>query len=216
MILKKLWSHRLLPFRIIKAYYYKIVFGQFGWLSYINNPLRIDGYKHIYIGNRCTIQYKTWLAANPLTGETARLTIEDGCNIGSFNHIYATHAIILHKNVLTADKVYISDNLHGYEDITIPICRQPIVQKTVVEIGEGSWLGENVCVIGAKIGKHCVIGANSVVTKDIPDYSIAVGAPAKIIKQYDFYENKWKRFDGKKGDEAPMGGGNFISFILAA
>lgn len=48
-------------------------------------------------------------------------------------------------------------------------------------IGEGSWLGENVCVIGANIGKHCVIGANSVVTKDIPDYSIAVGAPAKII-----------------------------------
>lgn len=73
MILKKLWSHRLLPFRIIKAYYYKIVFGQFGCLSYINNPLRIDGYKRIFIGNRCAIQYKTWLAANPLTGELQNL-----------------------------------------------------------------------------------------------------------------------------------------------
>lgn len=207
MILKKLWSHRLLPFRIIKVFYYKIVFGQFGWLSYINNPLRIDGAKRIFIGNRCTIQYKTWLAANPLTGETAKLIIEEGCNIGNFNHIYATHKIVLHKNVLTADKVYISDNLHGYEDITIPICRQSIIQKNTVEIGEGSWLGENVCVIGANIGKHCVIGANSVVTKDIPDYSIAVGAPAIIIKQYDFYANKWKRCYGEAGDETPMGGG---------
>lgn len=50
-------------------------------------------------------------------------------------------------------------------------------------IGEGSWIGENVCVCGANIGKHCVIGANSVVTKDIPDYSVAVGCPARIIKK---------------------------------
>lgn len=182
---------KLFAVRILKAAFCKLRYKNFGWLSYINNPLRIDGAKHIYIGNRCTIQYKTWLAANPLTGETAKLIIEDGCNIGNFNHIYATHAIILHKNVLTADKVYISDNLHGYEDISIPICRQPIVQKNDVEIGEGSWLGENVCVIGAKIGKHCVIGANSVVTKDIPDYCVAVGAPARIIKKFDFSVNKW-------------------------
>lgn len=67
-----------------------------------------------------------------------------------------------------------------------------------MEIGEGTWLGENVCVIGAKIGKHCVIGANSVVTKDIPDYSIAVGAPARIIKQYNFKENVWKVVENQK------------------
>lgn len=195
----------MLPFRILKAIFYKFKLGQFGMLSYINSPLRIDGAKRIFIGDKCTIQYKTWLASNPLTGKNAELVIEDGCSIGNFNHIYSTHRVVLHKNVLTADKVYISDNLHGYEDISTPISHQPIVQKSHVEIGEGSWLGENVCVIGAKIGKHCVIGANSVVTKDIPDYSIAVGAPAKVIKQYDFNENKWKRFDGKKGDEATMG-----------
>lgn len=216
MTLKKLWSHRLLPFRIIKAYYYKIVFGQFGWLSYINNPLRIDGYKHIYIGNKCTIQYKTWLASNPLTGKNAELVIEDGCSIGNFNHIYSTHRVVLHKNVLTADKVYISDNLHGYEDISTPINHQPIVQKSHVEIGEGSWLGENVCVIGAKIGKHCVIGANSVVTKDIPDYCVAVGSPARVIKQFDFNENKWKRTDGSQSAQTHNGGGVFDALLYAA
>jgi len=78
------------------------------------------------------------------------LIIEDGCVLGHFNHIYATKSIIFHKDVLTADKVYISDNLHGYEDISIPIKDQPVIQNGMVEIGEGTWLGENVCVLGAK------------------------------------------------------------------
>ena len=55
-----------------------------------------------------------------------------------------------------------------------------------VEIGDGTWIGENVCIIGASIGKQCVIGANSVVLKDIPDYCVAVGLPAKVIKKYNF------------------------------
>ena len=128
----------------------------------------------------------------PLTGcSDSRLVFEDGCVIGHFNHIYATKSIVLHKNVLTADRVYISDNMHGYEDVKIPIMYQPIMQNGTVEIGEGTWLGENVCVLGVKIGKHCVIGANSVVTHDIPDYSVAVGVPAKVIRQYNPCSQKW-------------------------
>ena len=174
------------------AYLYnKNKYAKFGKESTIKCPLRIDGAKNIMVGNNVIIQGKTWLAAMPLTGNKPQLIIEDGCVIGHFNHIYATGHIVLHKNVLTADKVYISDNLHGYEDINIPIKDQPIIQNGEVEIGEGSWLGENVCVLGAKIGKHCVIGSNSVVTRDIPDYSVAVGAPAKVIKKYDFDKKEW-------------------------
>ena len=83
--------------------------------------------------------------------------------------------------------------MHGYEDLATPIMKQPIVQRNTVEIGEGSWLGENVCIIGSSIGKHCVIGANAVVTKDIPDYSVAVGAPAYIIKRYDEINQIWRK-----------------------
>ena len=183
-----------LPNKVFKFLYYHFKLGGFGSHSRIDNPLHIDGGKSIYIGKCVSIQYKTWVASVPLTGERkSRLVFEDGCTIGHFNHIYATKSIILHENVLTADKVYISDNLHGYEDIDTPIKRQPIIQNGTVEIGEGSWLGENVCVLGANIGKHCVIGANSVVTKDIPDYSVAVGAPAKVIKRYDFEKKAWVR-----------------------
>lgn len=178
--------------RLLQLVLYKLSMGSFGWNSKVINPLKIDGKKNIHIGHHVCVSYKSWLAAMPLTGErTCELIIEDGCMVGHFNHIYATKRIILHKGVLTADKVYISDNLHGYENPDIHIMNQPIIQKKCVEIGEGAWLGENVCVIGASVGRHCVIGANSVVTKDIPDYCVAVGSPARVIKKFDFNQKTW-------------------------
>ena len=181
-----------LSIRFGKSLYYKKLLGRLGRCSYIDHPLRIDGGKSIFIGNGVIIKYKSWIASKPLTGcGDSKLVIEDGCVLGHFNHLFATKSIILHNNVLTADKVYISDNLHGYEDINIPVVKQPIVQNRTVEIGEGSWIGENVCILGAHIGKHCVIGANSVVTKNIPDYSVAVGAPAKVIKYFDLKKKEW-------------------------
>ena len=178
--------------RYVQLIYYKILFQNFGLHSVVRSPLRIDGSKNIFIGNYCIIEYKTWLAANPLTdAQECALVIMDGCTIGHFNHIYATGKIVIEKNVLTADRVYISDNLHGYEDITKPIKEQRIKQNGQVVIGAGSWLGENVCVLGASIGRNWVIGANSVVTHDIPDYCVAVGIPAKVIKKYDFINKKW-------------------------
>lgn len=169
-------------------------FRSFGRNTRIDSPLKIDGSKNISLGEYVNIGYKSWLAALPLTNNAeCELVIGNGSAIGHFNHIYATKSIRIGKNVLTADKVYISDNQHGYEDPRTPVMHQPIVQKQSVVIGDDSWLGENVCVIGASIGCHCVIGANSVVTRDIPDYCVAVGIPAKIIKRYDFSRKTWDK-----------------------
>lgn len=195
----KIYSIYKLPYKIFFIIYYKLLLGNFGFKSIINKPLKLDGKPNIYIGNNVRINYKTWLAAMPLTGsKTCKLIIKDGTILGHFNHIYATKSIIIEEDVLTADKVYISDNLHGYENITIPVHKQPIKQNgNGVIIGAGSWLGENVCVIGASIGKHCVIGANSVVTKNVPDYCVAVGIPARIIKRYCVKRNLWIKTDNK-------------------
>ena len=173
---------------------YPIQFKKFGKKSRIIAPLYLNGKKNIEIGNNTYIAYNTCLGCVGLTGEKKPiLKIGSHCAMGHFNHIFATKSIIIEDYVLTADKVYISDNLHSYEDITIPVIKQPVKQMATVVIGEGSWLGENVCVMGAKIGKHCVIGANTVVTKDIPDYSVAVGNPAKVIKQYNFKTKQWEK-----------------------
>lgn len=189
--------------KIIKAFYQQTnnilysaflypSFKSFGKKSKIIKPLIISGEENIEIGDSVKIGYNVWLSAKS-TPRVPRpiLSIGNGCRIGNFNHIYSTGSIIIENDVLTADKVYISDNLHSYEDINIPIWKQAIKQKNQAIIKSGTWIGENVCIIGATIGKNCVIGANSVVTKDVPDYSVAIGAPARIIKRYNLKLQSW-------------------------
>ena len=168
-------------------------FGQFGAKSTISKPLRVNGPEHIFIGEKVGIHKYAWLGARNLTGYTPSLIIKDNVTIGDFAHIFATRRIEIGCNVLLANNVYISDNVHGYVDVEMPVIKQPIIQKNDVFIGEDSWIGEHVSIIGSSIGKHCVIGANSVVTHNIPDYCVAVGIPARIIKRYDFDTKKWRK-----------------------
>lgn len=155
-------------------------------------PMQIQGAKRIIIGDNARIGYKTWLASMPINNnDHSILIIGEGSYIGNFNHIYCTKEICIGRKVLIADKVYISDNLHSFANPNIPIMEQPIKQLNIVKIGDGAWIGENACIIGASVGKNSVIGANSVVTKDIPDYCVAVGAPARVIKKYDIEKQTW-------------------------
>jgi len=184
-----------LYYRLVKYPSYKIKFGSFGYQSHINHTIRIEKPKNIHIGRKVSVGKYAWLAANPLTGHKCRLQIDDNTYIGNFAHIYCTKKITIENSVLIADRVYISDNQHGFRDVNTPIINQAIVQLADVTIKEGAWIGENVCISGASVGKNSVVGANSVVTKDIPDYCIAVGAPAKIIKRFSFEKQEWLRTD---------------------
>ena len=125
------------------------------------------------------------------SNEKCTLKIDNNTVIGHFSHIIALKDIHIGSNVLMADKVFISDCTHEYEQIDTPIIQQPVRILSPVSIGDDSWIGENVCILGASVGRHCVIGANSVVTKDIPDYTVAAGNPAKILKRYDFLNQCW-------------------------
>jgi len=167
-------------------------FKDYSFSSTMLNALKIQGHEYISIGNGTYIHKFVWLGAYSIEKVKPELIISDGVCIGNFNHITCAKKVTLQKNVLTADKVFITDHLHRYEDPTIPIIKQGISIKSEVVIGEGAWIGENVSIIGASVGKNSIIGANSVVTKDIPAYSIAVGAPAKVIKQFNFKTSKWE------------------------
>lgn len=183
-------------FRRLWHLYNKNKFRVLGERSYVHNPLFIMGKGNISLHRDVFVGFNTWLAAVPHTGsEICELIIGSGSRLGNFNHIYATKSIQIGENVLTADKVYISDNIHDYQDVTVPVVLQKIKQIDLVRIGDGAWIGENACIIGACVGKNSVIGANSVVTKNIPDYCVAVGAPAKIIKRYDFDQQVWRKTD---------------------
>ena len=115
------------------------------------------------------------------------MKIGKGSEIGERCRISIANSLVIGEKVLLSPNVYITDCDHEYRNIDIPVIDQGIVQKgQKVSIGEGSYIGINAVIAGdVKIGKHCVIGANSVVTKDIPDYCVAVGSPARVIKQYN-------------------------------
>jgi len=174
--------------------YYRDKIRRVGQFSHLTNPLRIQGPENIIIGEHTIIGHGGWLASTPIAeAESSLLEIGNYCHIGDFCHIYAVKHIKLDDQVLIANHVYITDNYHGFEQIDVPIIKNPIHFKKEVYIGEGSWIGENVCIISANVGKHCVVGANSVVTHDLPDYCVAVGSPAKIIKRYNFKNKRWQK-----------------------
>ncbi len=178
--------------------YYRLRFGKFGKKSIVLRPCTIDSPQRIFVGNKVYISTYAWLAANPQSEQAVcKLIIGDGTSIGRNSHIYATSLIEIGKKVLMAEGVYISDNAHDYSNINIPIMDQPVLQLATVQIGDGAWIGENVCIMGASVGKNCIIGANAVVTKNIPDYCVAVGAPAKVIKRYNFETSKWQNTNSK-------------------
>lgn len=170
---------------------YPFRFKSFGKRSKMVSPMTLRGEKYMEVGDDVYVAHSVYMAVD--TRYPGHLRIEDGCHIGHLNHIVSASSIVIEKDVLTADRVTILDASHQYHDITLPIVKQPLEKFRQVTIGEGSWLGENVCVLSASIGKHCVIGANSVVVDDIPDYSIAVGVPARVIKQYNKLTKSWEK-----------------------
>ncbi len=172
-------------------------FGSFGQHSLIFPPFHSHHLRGVFLGDGCSIHAGSWIDCIEHYGAVAynpRIDIGDGTYLGHRTHIIACEHMRIGKNVLCADGIYISDNLHGFEDINSRIIDQPLTVPGPVTIEDEVWLGEHVCVLpNVTIGKHSVIGSNSVVTKDIPEYSVAVGVPAKVIKSYNPDTKQWER-----------------------
>ena len=185
-------------FRVLGSFIYtKLVFPQ---ARLIRLPFDIRNRRYVNIGKGFTTGFSCRIEVVP-SNKTNKSCIKIGENvqINDFVHIGAVESITIEDNVLIASKVYISDHNHGGYDInhssdpnSDPIKRLQVSKP--VKIKKNVWIGESVCILpGVTIGKGSIIGALSVVTKDIPDYTIAVGSPAKPIKKYNFETKKWER-----------------------
>lgn len=180
---------------IITQIWYKHFFKSIGKHSRILKPLRLVNTRYITLGDNVYIDKYVFMVADATAGYIPNLVIGSGTKIGNYNHITCVNEVIIGKNVLTADRVYISDNYHVYNDIEIPIKSQGVASKGKTSIGDNSWLGDNVSVISCSIGKNCIIGANSVVLNDIDDYCVAVGSPAKVVKKYNHITKMWEKVE---------------------
>lgn len=158
--------------------------------AYIRGKCHIDGAEGLTTGYNCRFD---------LAGEGKTLQIGSNCQFGDNTHIVAHKCVRIGNDVLLASKIFISDTSHGaYRGArqsspeTVPKERELV--SYAVEIGDRVWIGENAVVLaGVKIGTGCIIGANSVVTKDIPPNTIAAGSPAKVIKIWDKNKQEWVR-----------------------
>lgn len=126
----------------------------------------------------------------------AKITIGNRVRVARHFQINCAFDVQIGNNVNMGPYVFLGDHNHKYEDISVPIRDQSIDmnKRNAIIIDDDTWIGTKVSIIGnVRIGKHCVIGANSVVSKDIPDYSIAAGIPAKVIKRYNFETKIWDK-----------------------
>lgn len=162
----------------------------------IRRPFVIRGKKFIDLGRNLTTGVGCRLDAFPLSREI-RLTIGNNVQMNDYVHIGAISCVKIGNDVLIASKVFITDHNHGQysgddqdRPDSLPIERKLFSKPVVIE--DKVWIGEFVSILpGVTIGQGSIIGTMSVVTKDIPPYSIAVGSPARVIKTFNFTTNKW-------------------------
>jgi acetyltransferase-like isoleucine patch superfamily enzyme len=166
--------------------------GEIGEGSKILYPCRLwgGGSKHIIIGNDTIIQgyciLGCWIK---YAGDTftPSIIIGDECNIGEHTHITAINKITIGNGLLTGRYVYIGDNSHGglsIEEANTPPIRRKLQSKGEVVIGNNVWIGDKATILaGVHIGDNVIVGANSVVTKDVPSNCMVAGCPARVAKQ---------------------------------
>jgi len=171
----------------------RFFFGAYGKDVYIEPGVVINRPRFVHVGDHVRIKKNTNINLHPRDKKSKEgilfignhVAISEGCIISAFNRI------VIEDDVGIAPYVCIIDNSRKPTDINRPLQEQD-VEVGSVHIGAGSWLAYNVCVLpNVKIGEHCLIGALSVVNKDIPPYSVAVGSPARVVKRYDFEKKEW-------------------------
>jgi acetyltransferase-like isoleucine patch superfamily enzyme len=176
---------------------YRRLFHSFGNDSVITGALSLRGASYISVGPSSlfgkNIVLSAWSCFNNQTF-SPQIIIGENVSIGDYAHITAINEIFIGNNVLFGRWVTVTDNSHGKTDIcslkTPPISRQ-LYSKGKVVIKDNVWIGDKVTILpNVTIGVGSVIGSNSVVTHDVPDYSVAVGNPARTIKTFNILSDE--------------------------
>lgn len=187
---RKLYEVLCWLWRYIYSGYHSRFFKQFGEGSSLDPTSKIGGHKNITIGSNCYFWYGLRLSAMSSyhgQGFASEIIIGDNAQIGPNAHITCANKIIIGKNFLTGGGILIADNAHGNSDLkmlSIAPDKRPILSKGPIIIGNNVWVGENASILpGVTIGDGAIIGSNAVVTKDVPAFSVYVGAPSRIIQK---------------------------------
>lgn len=165
----------------------------------IRFPLDMRGKKYIKYGEKFTTGTGCRIEAYRISDVIPEMIIGNNVQINDYVHLACGESLIIEDDVLIASKVYISDINHGNysgDNQSSPEekAKDRQLSTNPVKIERNVWIGENVAILpGITIGRNSIVGSNAVVTKDIPEDSIAVGNPAKVIKRYNYKTEKWEK-----------------------
>jgi acetyltransferase-like isoleucine patch superfamily enzyme len=169
--------------------------------SYIKGPYKLLFPEFLSVGKNTRIYsdaYITPLREYAGLRYKPEIRIGNDVYIGRFAHFVAVDLIEIGDGCVLSEFVYITDNAHGLHPERGPIMRQPLESKGPVRIGNSCFLGFRVSVMpGVTLGDHCVVGANSVVTRSFPAYSMIAGCPAKVVKVFSHRVGDWVRVHPK-------------------
>lgn len=174
----------------IRAVLYKVRYGKIGSMSYIGKPLFTTGEKSCFIGSKVRIYPGMRLE---ITEGIGKLIIEDDTSIGQNFHVaVAENDVRIGAHTTISGNVHITSLDHGYKMMGTHILKQPLISRET-SIGENCFIGYGVVILaGTKLGKQCVVGANSVVRGSFPDGCVLAGVPARIIKRYNEQTGCWE------------------------
>lgn len=152
--------------------------------------------KYIEIGSHSVIgRYSKLQCFDKFNGKDYHpsILIGDNCSLGQNVTIWSADEVIIEDNVTIASYCTIVNENHGVNPEDELDYRHQCLTTAPIRIQNGTWIGERCCILpGVNIGKKCVIGSGSIVTKSIPNYCMAVGNPARVIKKWNFDKHQWE------------------------
>ena len=178
------WYERnSLPWNRARIHYELMRRGAFARWPLHGNVLEALREGRLEIGEHALLEPHVWLTAPG----TARIRIGSGTFLNIGVMVAAFELVEIGDHCMFANGCFVSDGNHRFDDRHRPVPWQGFSSKGPTRVGDNVWCGVNVVIAsGVEIGERCVIGANSVVTSDLPAFSVAAGAPARVLRAIEY------------------------------